>query len=76
MPGSRVSGDFAVVRGGGDGWKLTIYRMRAGTSSAALGVLTSVASEYLQNVGRTIRYLCDKYSKTMTAEVSLRLTRH
>ncbi|KAJ7262324.1 hypothetical protein B0H12DRAFT_1321935 [Mycena haematopus] len=39
-----------------------------GTSSAALDVVASVTSEYLLNVGRTIRYLCDKYSQTMTPE--------
>lgn len=46
--------------------------MHAGSSTAALDVLASVTSEYLQNVGRTIRFLCDKYSHTMTAEVGLR----
>ncbi|KAJ7104234.1 SAGA complex protein [Mycena belliarum] len=39
-----------------------------GTSKVALDILASVTSEYLLNVGRTIRYLCDKYSHTMTAE--------
>ncbi|KAI0785736.1 hypothetical protein C8Q75DRAFT_881942 [Abortiporus biennis] len=39
-----------------------------GTSKAALDVLTSVTSEYLLNVGRTIRYLTDKYGNRMTAE--------
>ncbi|KAF8584316.1 hypothetical protein K439DRAFT_1633690 [Ramaria rubella] len=39
-----------------------------GSSTTALSVLTSVTSEYLQNVGRTIRFLCDKYSNTMTSE--------
>ncbi|KAJ7184086.1 hypothetical protein C8R46DRAFT_1208327 [Mycena filopes] len=39
-----------------------------GTSTIALDVLASVTSEYLLNVGRTIRYLCDKYSQTMTSE--------
>ncbi|KAJ6626723.1 hypothetical protein B0H10DRAFT_2211001 [Mycena sp. CBHHK59/15] len=38
------------------------------TSKAALDVLASVTSEYLLNVGRTMRYLCDKYARTMTAE--------
>ena len=32
-----------------------------GTSKMALDVLASVTAEYLQNVGRTIRFLCDKY---------------
>lgn len=35
----------------------------------ALDVLASVTSEYLLNVGRTIRFLCDKYGNKMTAEV-------
>ncbi|KAJ7043378.1 hypothetical protein C8F04DRAFT_1229515 [Mycena alexandri] len=39
-----------------------------GTSTVALDVLASVTSEYLLNVGRTIRYLCDKYSQRMTPE--------
>ncbi|KAJ7346467.1 hypothetical protein DFH08DRAFT_700766 [Mycena albidolilacea] len=39
-----------------------------GTSNVALDVLASVTSEYLLNVGRTIRYLSDKYSQTMTPE--------
>ncbi|KAJ7454601.1 hypothetical protein B0H11DRAFT_261161 [Mycena galericulata] len=39
-----------------------------GTSKVALDVLASVTSEYILNVGRTIRYLCDKYSQTMTPE--------
>ncbi|KAF7309930.1 SAGA complex protein [Mycena indigotica] len=39
-----------------------------GTSQVALDVLASVTSEYLLNVGRTMRYLTDKYAKTMTAE--------
>lgn len=43
---------------------------RVGSATSSLNVLTSVVSEYLQNVGRTIRFLCDRYSRTMTAEVS------
>ncbi|RPD57818.1 hypothetical protein L226DRAFT_575970 [Lentinus tigrinus ALCF2SS1-7] len=39
-----------------------------GTSKMALDVLSSVAAEYLFNVGRTIRFLCDKYGNEMTAE--------
>ncbi|EIN06408.1 hypothetical protein PUNSTDRAFT_89966 [Punctularia strigosozonata HHB-11173 SS5] len=39
-----------------------------GTSKVALSVISSVASEYLFNVGRTIRYLSDKYSHRMSAE--------
>lgn len=42
-----------------------------GTSKAALDVFTGVAEEYLFNVGRTLRFMCDKYSQQMTAEVSL-----
>ncbi|EJD08192.1 uncharacterized protein FOMMEDRAFT_164896 [Fomitiporia mediterranea MF3/22] len=38
------------------------------TSKAALDVFTGVVSEYLFNVGRTLRYLCDKYSQQMSAE--------
>ncbi|KAI0752833.1 hypothetical protein C8Q80DRAFT_1351282 [Daedaleopsis nitida] len=39
-----------------------------GTSKMALDVLSSVTAEYLYNVGRTIRFLCDKYGNQMTAE--------
>ncbi|KAJ3809100.1 hypothetical protein F5876DRAFT_44602, partial [Lentinula aff. lateritia] len=39
-----------------------------GTSRAALDVLSGVASEYLLNVGRTIKFLCDKFANTMSAE--------
>ncbi|KAF9465226.1 hypothetical protein BDZ94DRAFT_1254846 [Collybia nuda] len=39
-----------------------------GTADSALGVLAGVASEYLLNVGRTIKFLCDRYSNTMTPE--------
>ncbi|KAI0941499.1 hypothetical protein AcW1_003374 [Taiwanofungus camphoratus] len=39
-----------------------------GTSKVALDVLAGVTSEYLLNVGRTIRFLCDKYAKKMTPE--------
>ena len=42
-----------------------------GSSQTTLDVLTGVTAEYLFNVGRTIRFLCDKYSKTMTPEVIL-----
>jgi hypothetical protein len=37
----------------------------------ALDVLAGVTSEYLLNVGRTLRFLCDKYSNSMTAEVNV-----
>ncbi|KAK2464438.1 hypothetical protein APHAL10511_003586 [Amanita phalloides] len=39
-----------------------------GASKVALDVLTGVAKEYLYNVGRTINFMTDKYSQTMTAE--------
>lgn len=47
---------------------LSLY---AGTSGVALDVISGVASEYLLNVGRTLRFLCDKYAKSMTPEVRL-----
>ncbi|KAI0645053.1 hypothetical protein C8Q79DRAFT_1011164 [Trametes meyenii] len=39
-----------------------------GASKIALDVLSSVTAEYLLNVGRTIRFMCDKYGNKMTAE--------
>lgn len=39
----------------------------------ALDVLSSIASEYLMNVGRTLRFYVDKYSNNMTSEVGFRL---
>ncbi|KIM36888.1 hypothetical protein M413DRAFT_448819 [Hebeloma cylindrosporum] len=39
-----------------------------GASSVALDVLADVTSQYLLNVGRTIRFLSDKFGKTMTPE--------
>ncbi|KZT33790.1 hypothetical protein SISSUDRAFT_1027315 [Sistotremastrum suecicum HHB10207 ss-3] len=39
-----------------------------GTSSMALDVLTSLAVDYISNLGRTLRLYCDRHSKTMTAE--------
>ncbi|KAJ3503523.1 hypothetical protein NMY22_g18220 [Coprinellus aureogranulatus] len=39
-----------------------------GTSRAALDVLNGVFSEFMLNMGRSIRFLTDKYSKTMTPE--------
>jgi hypothetical protein len=36
-----------------------------------MDVLTGVTSEFLLNVGRTLRFLCDKYAKTMTPEVRM-----
>ncbi|KAJ7066452.1 SAGA complex protein [Mycena amicta] len=50
------------------GSKLLEHSGFQGTSKAALDVLASVTSEYLLNVGRTMRYLTDKYAKTMTPE--------
>jgi hypothetical protein len=41
-----------------------------GTSKVALDVLSSVASEYLLNVGRTMRFLCDMFGQKMSPEVS------
>lgn len=40
-----------------------------GSSKAALNVLAGVTSEYLLNVGRTIRFMVDKYGNKMTPEV-------
>jgi transcriptional activator SPT7 len=40
-----------------------------GTSAIALDVLSGVASEFLLNVGRTIRFLSDEHGKQMTPEV-------
>ncbi|KAF8901913.1 hypothetical protein CPB84DRAFT_1777006 [Gymnopilus junonius] len=39
-----------------------------GTSTVALDVLADVTAEYLQNVGRTIKFLSDKFGRTMTPE--------
>jgi len=39
-----------------------------GTSKVALDVLAGVTSEFLLNVGRTIRFLSDKHANRMTAE--------
>ncbi|KAF9235279.1 hypothetical protein BU15DRAFT_89630 [Melanogaster broomeanus] len=39
-----------------------------GSSGVALDVLTGVTSEFFLNVGRTLRFLCDKYARTMTPE--------
>ena len=41
-----------------------------GSSKVALDVLAGVTSDYLLNVGRTLRFLCDKYAHKMTSEVS------
>lgn len=42
-----------------------------GTSRVALDVLSSVASEYLFNVGRTIKFFSDKYARSMSPEVGI-----
>jgi len=42
-----------------------------GTSKVARDVLAGVTAEYFSNVGRTIRFLTDKFGKTMTPEVCL-----
>ncbi|KIY67539.1 hypothetical protein CYLTODRAFT_490531 [Cylindrobasidium torrendii FP15055 ss-10] len=39
-----------------------------GTTKSTLDVLASVASDYLYNVGRTIKFLCDKHGSTMSPE--------
>ncbi|KXN87079.1 Transcriptional activator spt7 [Leucoagaricus sp. SymC.cos] len=39
-----------------------------GTSQIALDVMSGVLSEYISNVGRTIKFMCDKYSGAMTPE--------
>lgn len=36
----------------------------------ALDVLSGILTEYISNVGRTIKFLSDKYAGTMTPEVS------
>ncbi|KAF5387200.1 hypothetical protein D9757_006885 [Collybiopsis confluens] len=40
----------------------------AGTSKAALDVLSGVASGYLLNVGRTLKFLVDKFANAMSPE--------
>jgi len=42
-----------------------------GTSKVARDVLSGVTAEYFSNVGRTIRFLTDKFGKSMTPEVCL-----
>ncbi|PSR71540.1 hypothetical protein PHLCEN_2v12591 [Hermanssonia centrifuga] len=39
-----------------------------GASKVALDVLAGVTSDYLLNVGRTMRFMCDKYASKMTPE--------
>ncbi|KAF8161610.1 hypothetical protein B0H34DRAFT_841288 [Crassisporium funariophilum] len=50
------------------GTKILEHSNFQGSSKLAVDVLTSVTSQYLQNVGRTIRFLSDKFGKTMTPE--------
>ena len=47
-----------------------LLNIRQGTSKGALDVFADVTAEYFQNVGRTIKYLTDKFGSTMTPEVS------
>lgn len=42
-----------------------------GTAKSALDVLAGVTSEYLFNVGKTIKLVSEKFSNKMTAEVSV-----
>jgi hypothetical protein len=49
---------------------LQLFFFLAASSKVALDVLADVTSEYFLNVGRTIRFLSDKFGKTMTPEVS------
>ncbi len=50
---------------------LSLYNSNAniGASKVALDVLAGVTSDYLLNVGRTMRFMCDKYASKMTPEV-------
>ncbi|KAG1734488.1 hypothetical protein EDB19DRAFT_2040881 [Suillus lakei] len=48
--------------------RVLTFAVHPGTSSAALDVMVGVTSEYLLNVGRTLRFMCDKYAKSMTPE--------
>lgn len=41
-----------------------------GTSQVSLDMLSGILAEYISNVGRTIKFLSDKYAGTMTPEVS------
>jgi transcriptional activator SPT7 len=42
----------------------------SGASQVALDVMAGVMAEYISNVGRTIKYLCDQRPTTMTPEVT------
>ena len=48
-----------------------LLKIFQGTSKGALDVFADVTAEYFQNVGRTIKYLTDKFGSTMTPEVSV-----
>ena len=41
-----------------------------GTSQVSLDMLSGILAEYISNVGRTIKFLSDRYAGTMTPEVS------
>jgi hypothetical protein len=51
--------------------RVLTFTVSSGSSSAALDVMVGVTSEYFLNVGRTLRFMCDKYAKSMTPEVRL-----
>ncbi|KAJ8488105.1 hypothetical protein ONZ45_g14087 [Pleurotus djamor] len=77
----RIRGRRKVKKGGieiGEGnathcmnWTCSKVLEHAGfqaSSQEALSVLSSLTSDYLSNVGRTIRFLSDKYGHTMSPE--------
>lgn len=47
-----------------------------GASKIARNVLADTASEYLLNIGRTLRFLVDRFGKTMNPEVSFLCVNH
>ncbi|KAG2073241.1 hypothetical protein BDR04DRAFT_1152331 [Suillus decipiens] len=51
--------------------RILTFPICPGTSSAALDVTVGVTSEYFLNVGRPIRFMYDKYAKSMMPEVRL-----
>lgn len=40
-----------------------------GASKSAMDTLSCLAEDYLYNVGRTLKFMCDQYGKSMTTEV-------
>ncbi|KAG6907341.1 hypothetical protein DXG01_009298 [Tephrocybe rancida] len=68
--GVEIGEEAAADCMGWMGGKVLEHAGFQGASQVTLDVLSSVASEYLLNVGRTIRYLSDKYSALMTPEVA------